>query len=363
MQTVYESEEKRMSRFLGSAYRSLDPYVPGEQPQNQRFIKLNTNENPFPPSPRVVAAASEEAKRLNLYSDPDLNVFLNPFSSYMKVDREQVFAGNGSDEILAIIFQALCEDGVIYPDISYGFYKVYAALYNLKSREIPLKEDFTLDPRDYYNAGATIVIANPNAPTGIAVTREDIRGILEHNRNNLVVVDEAYVEFGAETVVPLVKEYDNLLVVGTFSKSRSLAGGRLGYAVSNSGIIEDLNRIKFSINPYNVNRMTLAAGAASLEDDGYFTECVRTVVQNREYTVNELKKLGFLTTDSSANFIFVSHGMISGGHIYNRLRENGILVRWFNRPVIKDYLRITIGSAADMDRLLKVLKNIVEEEL
>lgn len=351
-----------MSRFLNSRHEKLEAYVPGEQPQNQKYIKLNTNENPFPPAPDVIAAIEEESKRLNLYSDPECNVFLNPFASYLGLQRNQVFAGNGSDEVLAIIFQSLCEERVAFADITYGFYKVYAELYGLNAEIIPLRSDLTIDPTDYYNLNCTIVIANPNAPTGTTLKKEEIRGICENN-NSLIVIDEAYIDFTNESVIELLKEYSNLLVVGTFSKSRSLAGARLGYAASNSEIIKDMNKIKFSINPYNVNRMTLAAAAASLKDNDYYEECIKTIVANREYLKEELKKYGFSTLDSKANFIFTKHERVKGQTIYLKLKEKGILVRWFSGERIKDYLRISIGTRDDICKLIEGIKEILEEEI
>ena len=352
-----------MARFLNSSLQSLAPYVPGEQPQQGIYIKLNTNENPYPPSPMATKAASEEARRLNLYSDPDCNVFLEPFAEYLNVDRNMVFCGNGSDKVLSIIFQSFCEDGVAFADITYGFYNVYAALYALETEIVPLKEDLTLDPTTYYGLNKTIVIANPNAPTGIAISREDIFGILRHNRNNLVVIDEAYIEFGPQSAIPLLAEFDNLLIVGTFSKSRSLAGARLGYAVSSGTIVEDLNRIKFSINPYNVNRMTLAAAAASIADEEYFNICRQKIIETREFTIGELERLGFSYTNSSANFIFVSHPAVSGQTMYTKLKEKKILVRWFSNQRIKEYVRISIGSIDDMVQLIKAVEEILTEEL
>lgn len=362
MQTVLKSGGTRVSRFLSRQYQNLNPYVPGEQPQDGRYIKLNTNENPFPPSLKAIEAVEEQSGKLYLYSDPECKVFLKPFARYLGVEDDMVFAGNGSDEVLSIIFQSFCEEYVAFADITYGFYNVYARINNLNCRKIPLREGFVLNPKDYYNLGCTIVIANPNAPTGMAISKEDVRGILEHNLNNLVVIDEAYVEFGAESALELLADYDNLLIVGTFSKSRSLAGARLGYAISNSEIIKDINRIKFSINPYNVNRMTLAAAAAALEDEEYFTKCKERIIRNREYTLNQLSRIGFSYTNSLANFIFVSHKKLQGKEIYQKLKERGILVRWFDIDSIKDYVRITIGKLDDMQKLIDTLEEILMEE-
>jgi len=351
-----------MSRFLDSRYKALSPYTPGEQPQQRKYIKLNTNESPFPPSPEVIEAVCNESKKLNLYSDPECGIFLNKFSDYLNVKSDQVFASNGSDEVLAIIFQALTENGVAFSDITYGFYPVYTRLYEVDTKIIPLREDFTIEPADYFDLKRTIIIANPNAPTGIALGCDEIELILKRNRDSLVVIDEAYVEFGAQTTLPLLNKYDNLLIVGTFSKSRSLAGARLGYAVANKELIADLNRIKFSINPYNVNRMTLVAGAAALNDDRYFRETRDKIITNREYFLAQIKTMGFRFTDSKANFIFTKHEKLDGRTIYRELREKGILVRWFDKERIKDWLRITIGNIDDMKAVIDALREITERQ-
>ncbi len=347
-----------MSRFLAKKFEGLKPYTPGEQPQNQKLIKLNTNESPFPPSPKAVEAAITEAKKLNLYSDPACRVFLSALSEHFGVGTEQVFASNGSDEVLAFLFQALSENGAAFADQTYGFYPVYCNLYGVIPKIIPLKDDFSIDPKDYYGLKETIFIANPNAPTGLALSLSEIRGILDHNLNTLVVIDEAYVDFGAESAVPLLKEYDNLLIVGTFSKSRSMAGARLGYAVGSEELIADLNRIKFSFNPYNVNRMTLAAAAAAIRDRAYFEAARDEIIKTRTDTIDALRKRGYLCTDSKANFIFVRNPDMPGKEIYQKLRERDILVRWFDIERIRDWLRITVGTREEMDALLAALKEI-----
>lgn len=348
-----------MSRFLHSRFTSLAPYTPGEQPQDKQFIKLNTNESPFPPSPRVVQAACEQAAQLNLYSDPTNRLLTERLAKHLGVQPEEVLAGNGSDELLTFIFAAFCENGAAFADVTYGFYRVYAQLCGFSPTIIPLRDDFTLSPEDYFQLGQTILIANPNAPTGVAFTAGEIEQILKWNTNSLVVVDEAYVDFGAETAVPLTHRYDNLLVVGTFSKSRSLAGARLGYAVGNPRVIADLGRLKYSTNPYNVNRMTQAAGVAALDDAAYFEQCRKQVMATRAHALLVLRGMGFEATESLANFVFVRHPAVPGGQLYQQLRENGILVRWFNQPRINEHLRITIGTDEQMDALFAALRKLL----
>lgn len=348
-----------MSRLLNFELNKLAPYTPGEQPQNTQFIKLNTNENPYPPSPKVEQAVRQEIDRLHLYSDPACRMLLAPMAKAFGVEEEQVFAGNGSDEILAFCFQAFCQNGAAFPDLTYGFYPVYAQLYGVDTEIIPLNDRLEVTPSDYFGIGRTMFLANPNAPTGQAITLCDIEDILRANPDQLLVVDEAYVDFGANTAIPLISRYDNLLVVGTFSKSRSLAGGRVGYAVGNNELIADLNRIKYSFNPYNLNRMSMAAAAAAVEDTEYFEECREKVMNTRAYVLGRLREMEFMCTDSLANFVFVKHASQPGEFLYRQLREQGILVRRFNLPRIEEYLRISIGTREQMERMLDVLESIV----
>lgn len=352
------------SRFLDGRLRGLPPYVPGEQPKDGRFVKLNTNEMPFPPSPRVLEAlGGDTVSRLNRYPDPEAGDFVEALARHYGVDPKNVLAGNGSDEILSFAFLAFFGGGkgAVFPDITYGFYPVYARLYGVPYKQIPLAEDFALRPEDYYGAGAHVVIANPNAPTGMALGLEEIEGILQANRDNLVIVDEAYVDFGAESALPLVKRYDNLLVVQTFSKSRALAGARLGFAVAQEEIIKDLNQMRCSTNPYNLDRMSLAVGVAALEDAAYYEACCRTIAQSREWTTGELRRLGFSVLESKANFLFAAHPAMSGEELYARLRQEGILVRHFAQPRIGDYIRITVGDAGQMEALIAALARILGE--
>ncbi len=355
-----------MSRFLNSKYEKLEAYTPGEQPKDMQYIKLNTNESPFPPSAGVLnAVSSAEVARLNLYPDPTCAILKEKLAARYGVESENVFVSNGSDDILNFSFMAFCEGekrGVKFPEISYGFYSVYAELHGVKYRAIPLCDDFSINIEDYFGNDATVVIANPNAPTGLCLPLSDIERIVCENPDRLVLIDEAYVDFGGESAVPLTKKYDNLLVVGTFSKSRSLAGARLGFAFGNTEIIADLEKIKYSTNPYNINRLTLLAGSAALDEDGYYTDNCKKIIENRSYAEAGLKKLGFTVTDSKANFIFARSDKIGGGELYDKLKARGILVRHFTNEKIKDYNRITVGTHEQMEALLHAVAEILEDK-
>ncbi len=351
-----------MSKYLSAKYQSLVAYTPGEQPRDMRYVKLNTNESPYPPAPGVVEAAAAEAGRLQLYSDPVCADLRDALAKRYGVKRENVFVSNGSDDILNFAFMAFAGDGVpaYYPDISYGFYKVYADLHGIEKREIPLKADFSVDPADYMGLDGFIAIANPNAPTGMALGRDQIEAILRANPDHVVLIDEAYVGFGAESCVPLTAKYDNLLVVMTFSKSRSMAGARLGFAIASEGLIADLDRIKYSTNPYNVNRMTLAAGVAALAADEYNMANCRRVIETREASVRRLRDMGFEVLPSRANFVFARKPGRDGGELYRELKKRGVLVRHFDAPRIADYLRITVGTPEEMDVLFNELDEIMK---
>ncbi len=350
-----------MSRFLSEKYMELEAYVPGEQLNNQRYIKLNTNENAFPPHPAVIRAAEEAAGKLNLYPHPECRELRKALAKRMGISPDELLMTNGSDEILNFAFMAFCDKHIpaVFPDISYGFYPVYAEINQVPSREIPLQENLTIRIQDYFHAAGTIFIANPNAPTGIALRREEIEEILQANPYNVVVIDEAYVDFGAESCVPLIREYDNLLVTQTFSKFRSMAGGRLGYGIGNPELIEDLNKMKYSTNPYTINLMTLAAGTACVENDEYNLENARKIIETREWTRKELDRLGFEVTPSKANFLFVRHPGISGEQLYTKLKERGILIRHFSVERIKDYNRITIGTQEQMEAVVEAIGKVV----
>lgn len=352
-----------MSKFLSTKYETLTPYTPGEQPKERKYNKLNTNESPFPPSQKAIKAAAEAAESLMLYSDPEAKKLTEAIAETVGVTPDCVLATNGSDEILNFAFMAFCDEDhpAIFPDITYGFYSVFAELNGVPYQEIPLNDDFAINAEDYIGANKTVFIANPNAPTGIALSLDTIERIVASNPDNVVVIDEAYVDFGGESAIPLTKKYDNLLVTQTFSKSRSMAGARLGFGVGCPALIADLNTIKYSTNPYNVNSMTMAAGLGVLADPEYTAKNCRAVIENREWTTAELKALGFTMTDSKANFIFAKHGKIGGGELYSKLRERGILVRHFTKPRIAQYNRITVGSRAQMEEFVGAIKTILEE--
>jgi histidinol-phosphate aminotransferase len=295
-----------MSRFLSSRNAGMDPYTPGEQPQNRKYIKLNTNESPFPPSPKAVEMASRQAESYQLYSDPNCTDLVKEGAEFFGVNTDEVLFTNGSDEILDFAFRAFCSEDfpAYFPDITYGFYTLFSRIHRLPFREIPLTEDFEIDLNDYRGLKGMVVIANPNAPTGIAKSRAELEAFIAEDPERLVVVDEAYIDFGGETCVPLIKKYDNLIVTQTFSKSRSMAGARLGMGFACAALIADMNAIKFSANPYNVNRATMAAGIGALQDVEYFEACCSEICRVREWFAGELKALGFSVLPSSANFVF-----------------------------------------------------------
>ena len=353
-----------MSRFSSERLAALDPYVPGEQPRDMKYVKLNTNESPFPPAPAVLQAVAAEAGKLNLYCDPDCTRLRAAAAALYGLAPENILPVNGSDEALYFAFTAFCGSArpMAFADITYGFYPVFAAVTCTPAHILPLREDFSLDPADYCGLHENIVLANPNAPTGMTLAPADIEKILLSNPDNVVIVDEAYVDFGGESCVPLIGKYDNLLVVQTFSKSRSLAGARLGFALGNAALIGDLNTVKFSTNPYNVNRMTQAAGMAAIASQDYTLENCRRVAENRAYTARALKDMGFRVLPSKANFLFAAHPAAAGQALYRALKDRGVLVRWFDKPRIRDWLRITIGSREQMDALLAAMKTILNDE-
>ena len=350
-----------MSRFLIDRYQRMEVYTPGEQPQDKSYVKLNTNESPYPPAPAVLEAVAAAVSRLQLYSDAQCAGLRDAIAGLYGFRRENVYVSNGSDDILSFAFMAFGGGRKAYfPDISYGFYKVYGDLYGVDYTQIPLKSDFSIDPKDYYGRDGMVVIANPNAPTGLALGAEAIEGIVRANPDQVVVVDEAYVDFGAESVAPLTEKYENLLVVQTFSKSRSMAGARLGFAIAGTKLIEDLNRIKYSTNPYNVNSMTLAAGEAAIRENDFYMANCRRIIETRERTTARLRALGFEVLPSCANFIFARSPRIGGEKLYRSLKARGVLVRHFSAPRIADYTRISIGTPEQMDTLLAAIKEILE---
>lgn len=353
-----------MSRFTSAELSALTPYVPGEQPpDNGQLIKLNTNENPYPPGPAVQAALSETAVAgLRLYPDPDCRLLREAVAREYGLLPDNVYVGNGSDEVLAFIFKGLCPKGAAFPDITYGFYPVFADMFRIPCREIPLADDFSLDVAAYSDVDATLFIANPNAPTGLALPPDDVRRLLEQNRQRLVVIDEAYVDFGTVSAVPLIGEYDNLLIVQTLSKSRQLAGARVGLALGAPELISDLGTMKFSFNPYSVNALALAAAAASFNDKEWFVEHRCLVMEDRDYLSEGLRALGFRLTDSRANFVFAAPpDGLSGEEYFRLLRQHSIVVRWFSKPRISNYVRITVGRRDQLETLLKATEEILRE--
>ena len=352
-----------MSRFLNARFADLEAYTPGEQPRILNLIKLNTNESPFPPSPQVLAAANAgQAAALRLYPDPECTVLREKLAVRYEVEKENIFLSNGSDDILNFAFMAFSGNGVeaVFPEISYGFYPVFTALHGISWRGIPLREDFSVNPADYYDTGCFTVIANPNAPTGMVLSPGEVEEILRRNPDRVVLIDEAYVDFGAESCVPLTKKYDNLLVVMTFSKSRSLAGARIGFAIGNPELIQDLNKIKYSTNPYSINRLSLAIGEAAMDSRDYYEEKCREIARVREETAARLKEMGFTVLPSKANFLFTRKEGFDGGELYRKLKERGILVRHFTAEKIAQYNRVTVGTAEEMEKFLQTVEEILK---
>lgn len=352
-----------MKEFWSKRVRDMIPYVPGEQPKDRKFIKLNTNENPYPPSPKVLAAAKAAAdEALRRYPDPECLALRQAIAAYAGLDPSQVFCGNGSDEILSFAFQAFFdkENPITFPDITYSFYEVYVKFLDLISNLIPLNEDFSLPVERFVREpSGGVVIANPNAPTGQAISLDELRRILNGNREQVVIVDEAYIDFGGDSAVGLIDEYPNLLVVQTASKSRSLAGLRVGWALGNANLIAAMCCVRDSINSYTVDRIAQAAAAAALEDAAYFDQTRRAIMHTRESALTRLQELGFQAAPSKANFLFVRHPKLAGKLVFQALRERGILVRRWDQLRIEDYLRISVGTQEEMDALCAALREIV----
>lgn len=354
-----------MSKFVNEKISKLDAYVPGEQPKDKKYIKLNTNESPYPPSKKAIKLAGKEIVNCNLYPDPDCADLISEIAKTLKVKSENVIVSNGSDEVLNFAFLAYCDENTpaIFPDISYGFYKVFAGVNGVPYEEIALKDDFSIDIDDYVGKNGVVFIANPNAPTGLSITLKDIEKLLKSNKDRVVVIDEAYVDFGAESAVKLIKKYDNLLVTQTFSKSRSMAGARLGFGVASKKIIDDLKTVKYSTNPYNVNRVTACMGIGALKDAKYFKQNVASIIENREAVTKELKLLGFTCLESKTNFIFCKSDKIGGEELYLKLKEKGVLIRHFKKERISDYIRVTVGSASEMQAFITAIRDILGEKL
>lgn len=349
-----------MSKFMNPALQSLEAYTPGEQPRDQQYIKLNTNENPYPPAPSVIAAVTaQEVEKLRLYSDPTCKGLKDKLAGLYGVNEENVFVCNGSDEALNFAFMAFGAQGVVFPDISYGFYQVFGDLYGGNYEQIPLRADFTLNDADYCGKGKMIVIANPNAPTGLSISPDQIEGILKSNPDHVVLIDEAYVDFGGQSALPLLEKYDNLLVVRTFSKSRCLAGGRLGYAFGSPEIIADLEKIRYSTNPYNLDRLALILGQATVDAEPYYQKQIEKIKKTRAWTKAQLEDLGFTVLPSDTNFLFAKTDKMDGGELYKKLKARGVLVRHFRNPRICQYNRITIGTNAEMERFIQITSEIL----
>ncbi len=342
--------------------RKVIPYTPGEQPNRPGMIKLNTNENPYPPAPGVAKVLKDfNEDTLRLYPDPKISSLVNALAKRYSVDPEQVFVGVGSDDVLAMCFMTFfnSEKPILFPDITYSFYDVWAKLLHIPFETVALDKDFCIYPKDYMRENGGIIFPNPNAPTGVLLPLSDIESIIKANPDSIVIVDEAYIDFGGVSALPLIDRYDNVIVVQTFSKSRSMAGMRLGYAIGSKELIKYLNDVKYSFNSYTIDRISMAAGVASVEDEEHFKDGIRKIVSTRERTKIRLKELGFSMPDSMSNFVFATHESVPAKEIFDKLRESDIFVRYFNLPRIDNYLRITIGTDEEMDRLFEKLGEIL----
>lgn len=349
-----------MSKFMNPRLSGLEAYTPGEQPQDRTYIKLNTNESPYPPSKGVRKAMDRKRlDNLRLYCDPNATALKNELAKLYDKDPGQILVSNGSDDILNFAFLAFGADGILFPDISYGFYEVFANLHGLPYEQVALKKDFSIDVADYCGKKKMVVIANPNAPTGMALPLKKIEKIIQANPDNVVLIDEAYVDFGGESCADLVKKYPNLLCVQTFSKSRSMAGARLGFAIGSEELIADLEKIKYSTNPYNVNALTQAAGVAALQENRYYMKNCRRIIKSRNYTKKQLERLGFVVLPSKTNFLFAKSDKIEGKELYWQLKDRGILVRHFDKERIRNFNRITIGSQKEMEAFIAAVEEIL----
>lgn len=351
-----------MSKFWSDIVHDLQPYVPGEQPKRGELVKLNTNENPYGPSPKVLKALQLElGDKLRLYPDPDSAALKQALADYYQLDTKQVFVGNGSDEVLAHIFHGLFkhEQPILFPEFTYSFYPVYCGLYDIEYKKLPLSSDFQIDVDAFKQVNGGIIFPNPNAPTGCLLSLANIEKLLQANTESVVVIDEAYIDFGGESAVSLINQYPNLLVTQTFSKSRSLAGLRIGYAMGHEDLIEALIRVKDSFNSYPIDSLALVAGVTAIEDQDYFEQTCNKVIEQRDYVTKELQELGFEVLPSAANFVFASHPDNDAAEIAAGLRESNVIVRHFAKPGIDQYLRISIGTAQDNQHLLAALDTLV----
>lgn len=351
-----------LSCYWSDIVKNIKPYIPGEQPRDKKYIKLNTNENPYPPSPRVLEAIKQAADgSLRLYPDPTCSELRETLAQCYNLKKEQVFVGNGSDELLAFSFLAFFNPGrpILFPDITYSFYPVYSDLFDIDYRLVPLDEEFSVPVEMFFEENGGVILSNPNAPTGKFLHLESVEDILKHNIDSVVIIDEAYVDFGGESAAKFIKDYPNLLVIQTFSKSRSLAGLRSGYALGHQDLIEGLDRIKNSVNSYTLDRIALAGAVEAIKDEEYFQETRLKVIRTREWVSSQLTELGFKVIDSKANFVFISHPYIHASVIFKELKDKGVLVRYFNKPRIDNFLRVSIGSDEEMSAFMRAIREII----
>lgn len=353
-----------MSKYWSEITKNIEPYVCGEQPKDKKYIKLNTNESPYPPSPRVLEAIKNVASSdLRLYPDPDCDELRETIANYYELNKSQVFIGNGSDEVLAFAFLAFfnSNESIIFPEISYSFYPVYAKLYNINYKLAELDDNFSIQVDEFIRENGGVVIPNPNAPTAKYMPIEEIKKVLDYNSDKVVIIDEAYIDFGGTSAVALIKDYPNLLVIQTLSKSRSLAGIRIGFALGGEELIDGLNRIKNSFNSYTIDRVASAAAVEAIKDEDYFRECTSRIINTREKVIVQLEELEFKVIPSKANFIFITHPIYPASELFSKLREKSVLVRYFSKDKIDNYLRVSIGSEEEMEFFIKKVKEIIDE--
>jgi histidinol-phosphate aminotransferase len=351
--------------YLSEIANSIKPYVPGEQLNDKKYIKLNTNENPYPPSMRVNNLLKNfDYNTLRLYPDPESSEFKTILSKYYNLDKDQIFIGNGSDEILALSFITFFnrDDKILFPDITYSFYDVYSNLFRVKYKKIPLNINFEIDINDYNLDAKGIIIANPNAPTGIYLEKKKIEKLIQNNKGKMIIVDEAYIDFGGESCIDLIDKYENLLIVRTLSKSRSLAGIRMGFALGNREIIKGLNKIKNSFNSYTINRLSERIAIESFKDEEYYKECLNKIINTRNNMKDNLNNLGFKVLDSKSNFLFIEHKDILAEKIFTKMREQGVLIRYFNKNRIDNFLRVSIGTEVEMGIFINKLKIVLSND-
>lgn len=351
-----------MSKYLSEIVKQIEPYVPGEQPKDKKYIKLNTNENPYPPTKKASEAICNSLDKLNLYPEPTTENLREELANYYSLNKDQVFVGNGSDEVLAFSFMAYFNPGdtILFPDITYSFYPVYAGLFKLNKELVRVNDDFSLDSELFKKENDGIIFPNPNAPTGKLMNLSEIEEILKSNTENVVIVDEAYIDFGGDSAVSLIDKYPNLLVTQTLSKSRSLAGLRVGFAFGQEELIDGLNRIKNSINSYTIDTLAMNGALESIKDEDYFKETTEKIINTRERVSKELKSLGFKVIESKANFVFIEHESEEAGELFKKLKEEGILVRYFNMDRIDNYLRVSIGTDEEMEKFLGKLEEVLK---